>query len=143
LFDRRWLLLADVAAERVIPIEQLELLTPVQQAAVIEAGLANGSAFIGATRTRSQREALEPVIRVGAEDQLRVRRVVRLMQAFKISETTAVTLVAAGLDAPSEVERASRVRLREVFADLSKLPEPFRLRQLSSEFADWLATQEA
>jgi hypothetical protein len=143
LLERRWGLLAP-AEERIVPVELLELLDSDQRAAVVVAGLADGPAFVEATRLVAQREALAPVLGIGPGDLVRVRKVVRLMQAFRVSETTAVALVADGsLDAPSEVQRATPARLRQALDKLGDLEDPFGLCHVLPELADWLATQEA
>ena len=141
LLNRRWQLLAP-AGERIVPVELLEILPATTRAAVVVAGLADGPDFVAATHLEAQRLALQEPLGLPEPEIDRARRVVGLMQAFRISEIAAVALVSGGLDTPDEVELASTDELRAALSTQG-LPEPFGLRLLLPEFVDWLAEQES
>ncbi len=139
--SRRWQMLAP-KNERIVPVEHLESLDSDQKGAVLAAGLADGPAFVSATRLKAQRDALVEPLLMGEDDIANVRRIVNLMQTFPISETAAVALIGDGLDSASEVRRATAARLQQAFARMPALPEPFGLREILPEVADRLAAEE-
>lgn len=141
LLDRRWDLLAPAAA-RIVPVELLESLTPEERLGLQAEGLADGPDFAQATRLKAQREVLGARIDMAEARLDRTRRIVQLMQSFRISETLAYALVADGLDAPSEVARAAAPRLARALTRLPELPPPFAYREILPETAEWLAEEE-
>ncbi|MDA0590247.1 MAG: hypothetical protein O3C17_19780 [Planctomycetota bacterium] len=73
------------------------------------------------------------------EDEVeKLRDVVVLMKAFRISETTATALVWSGLDTVAQVRRAPRADIQAALDDLSELPVPLNVRRIPQGVVDYL-----
>jgi hypothetical protein len=136
--ERRWKLLAENADERVVELAVLELLSPWQSFAAAEAGVRTGTELANKVRLIAGRRELGEAIRLAEDDVERLRDVVILMQAFRISETTATALVWHDLETVSQVRNASRDSIEEALADLSDLPAPFNVRRIPPGIVDYL-----
>ncbi|MGE3960130.1 MAG: DUF4332 domain-containing protein [Dehalococcoidia bacterium] len=138
-FDRYWDAADPDAASRRVSVLDLEWFTPWERAVLVAEGVPSAAELAEAGRLVSGRRRLASALRCD-EEHVRIGvRIAGLLGVFPVSETTAAALVGAGLDAPSEVRRASIATLQAALGDLSRLPDPFRLRRLPPGVPAWVA----
>jgi competence ComEA-like helix-hairpin-helix protein len=137
-----WKLLAEKAAERVVELSSLELLNPWQKAAAAEAKVVTGDDLAAKARLISGRRKLAEPMRLREDEVEKLRDVVVLMKAFRVSETTATALVWSGLDTVAQVRRASRAEIEAALEDLSDLPAPLNVRRIPGGVVDYLWQHE-
>jgi hypothetical protein len=136
--EQRWKLLAENAEERVVELAVLELLSPWQSFAAAEVGIRTGTELADKGRLIAGRRELGEAMRLAEDDVERLRDMVILMQAFRISETTATALTWHDLETVSQVRNASRDAIEEALADLSDIPAPFNVRRIPPGIVDYL-----
>ena len=133
-----WKMLAEKPEDRVVELSILELLDPWQKSALRHEKLETGEVLAQKARLIAGRRKLSEKIGLAEDEVAKLRDVVVLMKAFRISELTAVALVRYGLDTIPQVRRGPRDELEAALSDLSKLPNPFRLRRIPSGMIDFL-----
>lgn len=133
-----WKLLAEQPDDRVVQLSMLELLDPWQKSALRQEKVETDEVFVRKARLIAGRRKLGQKTGLAEDEVEKLRDVVVLMKAFRISELTAVALVWHGLDTVAQVRRAPRDEVEAALSDLSKLPDPFRLRRIPSGMIDYL-----
>jgi hypothetical protein len=138
--DRLWRWLA-TGTRRVVPVADLESIPADLRGSLASAGIASGTAFMARTARAGDRRALADQCGVSAAALAALRPLVALLQAFPIAERTAAALVAAGLDSPARVRRASSAALDAALSPRRALPAPFEARSLPAGLSAYLRSE--
>lgn len=133
-----WKRLAEKEQDRVVELSSLELLNPWQKEAAAAAKVVTGDDLVAKARLISGRRKLAEPMRLREDEIEKLRDVVVLMKAFRVSETTATALVWTGLDTAAQVPRASRADIQAALDDLSDLPVPLNVRRIPQGVVDYL-----